>query len=687
MTTRCLPTVTDWPVVLVVLAMTLIRIPQSLAEDPERYREEERNHWSYRPLSRPTVPHFEGLTEREWLRSPVDAFVLARLKQSGLTPSPPADRATFIRRLTFDLTGLPPTPAEIEAFLHDADPGAIERLVDRLLGTPHYGERWGQHWLDVVRFAESEGFEYDRHLPGAWMYRDYVIHAFNSDTPYDQFVIEQIAGDELAADTEVVQPHTPLLDSPERAAQIAAGFHRLGPVRRNAGNAEVSFSRNEVLTERTDVIGLAFLGLTVGCARCHDHMFDAIRQTDYYRMQAYLAQTYAHDVPLTDAESFRQWQAQTDTINKQIDALKDRLSQAGGEAEARLKQELNTLKQRLPAPIPTLFSVANQPERRTDIHLLERGDESLPGRTLGMRPLGVLLEDGAPELDPESATPKLLLARWIARADHPLTARVMVNRIWQYHFGRGLVSTPNDFGANGQPPSHPELLDWLASEFVRSGWSIKSLHRLILTSRVYQQSSQSDPASIGLQTDPENGLLWRFSRRRLSAEEIRDSMLAISGCLNDSLTGESVILPVADDLVGLLYDPKQWQVSKSPAQHRRRTIYLIAKRNLRLPFLEVFDQPDLQTSCACREQSTHAPQALELINGELANSLAESFAESLASRAGYDRQRQIQEAFLLATGRAPNEHQRVLAARYLEDQPLREFTLALFNLNAFLYVD
>ena len=660
---------------------------QPQVEESAEFTEAERNHWSFHPVSTLDVPRFEESSDRQWADSPIDAFILAKLKDASLDPSPPADRATLIRRLTFDLTGLPPTPKDVAAFQADDRPDAVGRLVDRLLASPRYGERWGQHWLDVVRFAESEGFEYDRHLAGAWMYRDYVIHAFNADKPYDHFVIEQIAGDELAEDVEVVIAEEPLLESPEQAGRIAAGFHRLGPVRRNAGNAEVAFSRNEVLTERTDVIGLAFLGLTVGCARCHDHMFDAIRQSDYYRLQAYLAQTYARDLPLTDAETYRRWQAQTDSVQERIGQLKDRLSQAGGAEEERLREQINELKQQLPEPLPTMFSVGNQSENRTVIRLLDRGDETSPGQTLGMRPLGVLVADDAPELDPALEKPKLRLARWITRPDHPLTARVLVNRVWQYHFGRGIVSTPNDFGINGQPPSHPELLDWLTGEFVRSGWSLKSLHRLILRSRVYGQSSRSDSEAPGLEIDPQNKLLWRFSRRRLSAEEIRDALLAVTGRLNQSIGGESVMVPVDGDLVGLLYDPEQWQVTSSSAEHRRRTIYLIAKRNLRLPFLEVFDQPDLQISCACREQSTHAPQALELVNGELANSLADSFAAGLTKAAGDDVDRLIELAFRQVTGRPPSRAQKALAARFVEEQPLREFALAMFNLNAFLYVE
>jgi hypothetical protein len=324
-------------------------------------------------------------------------------------------------------------------------------------------------------------------------------------------------------------------------------------------------------------------------------------------------------------------------------------------------------------------------EKRTPIHVLARGDYQNKGEAVGMRPLGVLLPDGTPELNTDK--PRTALADWVLHPEHPLTARVAANRIWQYHFGRGIVATPNDFGRMGTRPSHPELLDYLANRFVENGWRWKPLHREILLSSTYRQSGVSPVASAATEKDPENKLLWHFARRRLEAEEIRDAMLAVSGVLNDRQGGPSVIVPVDKELTNLLYKPSQWAVTPDEKEHNRRSIYLIAKRNLRLPFMEVFDSPDLQISCARREQSTHAPQALELLNGDLSNRLAASFAERLEKEAGPLKSRQVDHAYRVATGRPPNAKERQIALAFLKEQPLREFALAVLNLNKFLYVE
>ncbi len=623
-------------------------------------------HWSLRPRTQASVPHLHDSTDHNWLRTPVDAFILARLRKEGLSPAREADWATLSRRLTFDLTGLPPTPAEIEAFREDRSPDAYERLVDRLLASPHYGERWGQHWLDVVRYAETEGFEYDRERPGAWRYRDYVIAAFNTDKPYDRFVREQLAGDEIDAD--------------DQEMQVAVGFHRLGPVRRNAGNAEVAFSRNEVLTEQTDIIGSVFLGLTVGCARCHDHKFDDISQKDYYRLQAFLAATQEHDIALSPPEVYADWKVRTGKIKKEIQQLTRQLDKLDGDARTRMEARIKEAEERLPPPLPTISSVRDA--EPTPIHVLKRGDHLLPGKLVGPRILSAFLPESAPELAPETPRVRTRLAAWLTDPAHPLTARVIVNRLWQYHFGTGLVATANDFGVNGSPPSHPELLDYLANELVAHGWRLKPLHRLIVLSSTYRMSS-INPQSI----DPHNRLLARFPRRRLSAEEIRDAMLSAAERLNTAAGGPSVVLPVENDLRNLLYKPSDWTVSANVRDHLRRSVYLVAKRNLRLPFAEVFDQPDAQTSCARRESSTHAPQALELLNGKTSTGMARAFADRLQREAGADHDRQIELAYLLIAGRKPSAREQSLARAFLERQPLSEFALAMFNLNAFLYVE
>jgi hypothetical protein len=625
-------------------------------------------HWAFRPRVRPAVPEFNDPAARVWLRTGVDAFVLHRLRAEGLQPAPEAERRTLIRRLSFDLTGLPPAPDEVEAFVRDPAPSAYERLVDRLLSSPHYGERWAQHWLDVVRYSESDGFEYDRYRPGMWRYRDYVIKSFNDDKPFARFVTEQIAGDVLGS------------DDPE--VHVAAGFHRMGPVRRNAGNADVAFSRNEVLTEMTDGVGLVFLGLTVGCARCHDHKFDAFPQEDYYRLQAYLGATQEHSRVLADAATQADWQRRAAPIEQEIKRLKTELGKAAPDARKRLEQELKEAQLRLPEPLPAVCTVHEA--EPTAIHVLKRGVAERKGKRV---------EPGFPSALPAPSSaagegnPRLSLARWLADPEHPLTIRVFVNRIWHYHFGRGLVETPNDFGVNGARPSHPELLDYLAYEFVRGGGELKPLQRLIVTSSTYRQASRNPAPAAGQERDPQDRLLWQFPRRRLSAEEIRDAMLSASGRRNDRAGGPSVVVPAEKDLVDLLYDPSQWQVTPDEREQQRRSIYLLAKRNLRLPFGQAFDQPDLQTSCARREASTHALQALELLNGKTSNALAAAFAERLRREAGPHAACRVALAYRLTTGRPPSTAERELALRFLAEQPLREFALALFNVNAFLYVD
>jgi hypothetical protein len=658
------------PVFVIASILLLSQTGLELSADEAGY---DRSHWSFRPRTTPQPPVFTEPADREWLRNEIDAFVLDRLKMSHLRPAPEADRRALIRRLYFDLVGLPPSPAEIEAFISDSSLLAYEALVDRLLASPHYGERWGQHWLDLVRYAETEGFEYDNYLPGAWRYRDWVIDSLNADKPYDELVREQVAGDELG--------------STDPSLLVAAGFYRLGPVRRNAGNQEVAGSRNEVLTEMTNAIGSVFLGLTIGCARCHDHMFDPIRQKDYYRLQAFVAATHERNLSLASEGEQAAWKQRTEQVKAEIKQVQQELETSSAATKADLEAQLKDLQGQLPSPLDAICTVANDAAQRTTIHLLERGNWDKPGDAVGPRVPGVLLPDDAPELPPDVANPRTRLAEWLIEPNNPLTARVIVNRVWQHHFGRGIVTTPNDLGVNGDVASHPELLDWLANRLIDSGWRLKSLHRLLVTSSTYRQSTHSREAAEGVATDPQNRLLWHFSRRRLEAEEVRDALLAAAGKLNLKAFGPSVVVPVESDLVELLYKPSQWEVSDERWEHFRRSVYLLAKRNLRLPFMEVFDQPDLQISCARRESSTHAPQALELLNGRLSNELAKTFAERLAEEAPGDVRRQVELAYQLVTGRQPSDREALLATEFLSRQPLREFALAIFNLNPFIYVD
>ncbi len=640
------------------------------------YSESERSFWSFQPRSSVV----SAAVNSEWIRTPIDAFILERLAGEGLRPAPAAERATLARRVHFDVTGLPPTPSTVMAFVEDEAPGAWERLVDRLLASPRFGERAAQAWLDVVRYAETEGFEYDRYLPGLWRYRDYVIDSFNHDKRYDLFIREQLAGDEMTDGGPE--------EKSNRERLAAAGFHRLGPVRRNAGNQEVASSRNEVLTERTDIIGTAFLGLTVGCARCHDHMFDPIRQVDYYRLQAYFGPSREANVVFSGDATVEEWQKQTKDVASKMKALRAQIKLAQGEERQRLQAEHDELESQLPEPPPTLATVRNDWDNATRVRLLARGDHTKPLQPVDPRPLGVLLPEDSPTLPPDIADPRSRLSDWIVDPAHPLTARVVVNRIWQGYFGRGIVDTPNDFGFMGGRPSHRGLLDFLAIELVSSGWSLKHVHRLILTSGTYRQASRNlDWQHLAMEKDAENTLLWRGPRRRLSAEEVRDAMLAVSGELSLAYGGKSVMLPVEEALVDLLYDPTQWRVPADPAQHRRRSVYLIAKRNLRLPFMEVFDQPALLTSCASRETSTHAPQSLELLNGPISNDIAAFFASRLERETGGDPSAIARHAYLLASGRPPSEVETRIAREFLATDGVHEFALAMFNLNAFLYVN
>ena len=629
------------------------------------YTAAERRHWAFQPRATPTVPKLA--------KSPIDAFVLSRLQKEGLRPSPRADRPTLIRRIYFDLLGLPPTPAEVDAFVADGSANAWEKLVDRVLANSQYGERWGQHWLDVARYAESDGFEYDTHRNGAWRYRDYVIQSFNNDKPYDRFILEQLAGDEIAPSND--------------ETRIAAGFQRLGPLRKNAGNQEVASSRNEVLTEMTNAVGSALLGVTLGCARCHDHKFDPIRQADYYRIQSYFAATGEKDIVRAPAGDQAAYQGKKAAFDAEVKKLKAALRGLKGEEHDAMMKKIAEAEKHAPEPLPALYSVANDPAKATEIRLLARGDYQNKGALVGMRPLGVLLPDGAPERTTLPENPRTRLAEWVTDPANPLTARVMVNRIWQGHFGRGIVGTPNDFGRMGMRPDHPELLDYLANQFVAAGFRMKPIHRMILLSNTYRQASDSPVEKIAMEKDPDNKLLWKYSRRRLEAEEIRDAMLAVTASLNTKTGGPGVIVPIDKDLPQLLYAPAQWAVNADPKEHDRRSIYLLAKRNLRLPFMEVFDSPDLQISCPRRESSTHPPQALELLNGDFSNRMAAQLEARLQREAGPAHAKQISLAYRLATGREPSAVESQLAMKFLASQPLREFSLAVLNLNRFLYVN
>jgi hypothetical protein len=641
------------------------------------YTAAERRYWAFQPRANPQPPVLTDTAAKAWIRTPIDAFLLEGLRKKGLKPAPKATREELIRRATYDMLGLPPTPAEIDAFLHDTSPAAWGKVVDRLLASPQYGEQWGRHWLDVVRFAESDGYEYDMHRPDGYRYRDYVVRSFNEDKPYDQFVKEQIAGDEM--------------DRANETYLVASGFNRLGPLRKNAGNQDVASSRNEVLTEAANIVGAAFLGLTVGCARCHDHKFDPIRQSDYYRLQAHFAQLQPDDIVQASKEEQDAYKAKVQPIEQELSRLQAQMRRAPESEKAKLEAQLESLDEKMPPPLTSIYSVKDTPQQATPIKILFHGDHLSPTAKVGVRPLGILVDAAKPEEPLNTSTPRLKLADWIVDPANPLTARVMANRVWQYHFGRGLVVTPNDFGRMGGRPSNPQLLDWLANQHVEGGWKLKPIHRMILMSSAYQQSSASPIEKLAQEKDPENALLWKFTPRRLEAEEIRDSMLAASGTLNAKLGGPSFMVPIDKDLVLMLKRPQYWTPTRDKSEYDRRTLYMIYKRNLRLPFLEVFDAPDTLSSCGRREQATHAPQALELLNGKTSNELATRLSERLIKERKTAAER-IDLGFRLTAGRAPDRAEFALAMKFLgadanNPAKVKEFSLALFNLNAFLYVN
>jgi hypothetical protein len=700
------------------------------------------------PPRRPVVP---VVKDPVWARNPVDAFVLAGLERKQLAPTKRADKARLLRRVTFDLIGLPPTAQEMDDFLKDESSDAYARVVDRLLASPRFGERMAQDWLDLVRYAESDGFKEDAHRPEAYRYRDWVIRSFNADLPYDRFVRLQVAGDEL--------------EPGSADALIATGFLRLHPDETNPALLEQR--RQEILDDVTDTTGLVFLGLTVGCARCHDHKFDPTSQVDYYRLQSFLAGIRTSDLPALDAPALADyrtrlaaWEDATSDLRREMDALvaakrvevrKTTLSRFHAEiqaaanmppeqrtpfqeqiallAEKQVDRALVGISAKLPAEQKKRYLelekqlAAIQPARPeaplaaavTDVgpivpptHRLLGGDHRKPRNEV--RPgFPGFLGGGSVDtsLPPEvvSSGRRAALARWLTRPDHPLTARVMVNRLWQHHFGTGIVATPSDFGAQGTPPTHPELLDWLAVDFVEHGWSLKRLHRMLVTSEAYCQDSTIDPtnpAHVRAQSaDPENTLLWHARRHRLEGEVLRDAMLSLSGELHPRMFGPSArpVLPPG-------ISNYAWKPDERVEDQNRRSIYVYARRNLRYPLFAAFDQPDLHNSCGRRENTITAPQSLLLLNGDFPPVRARKLADDLLAR-HHEDEALVRAAYRLTWSRLPTEDEVRLGVRFLSAQTERyrrqrdaagkpsdpraraaaDFCHALFNTNEFLVVD
>ena len=641
----------------------------SLRSRPFAITDADRAHWAFQPVQSAVVPKGS---------QPIDHLLQVRLRQAGLQSSPPATPREQVRRAYLDLWGLPPSPEVVTDFERHPTDAAWVALIDRLLESPHYGERWGRHWLDLVRYAESNGYERDGPKPHAWRYRDYVIDSFNSDKPYDQFVREQLAGDELAE--AALQSELTL--TPEwRASLIATGFYRLHIW--DDEPDDTAAAEFDDLDDMLSTTSTAFLGLSVGCARCHDHKFDPISQADYYSLLGFLRNIDGYGQqhtggggrgtgkitrPLATASESSRWHSQREA---RLNELRQRASQASGteakqSAEARLKQaEAET------PPFDFALAVAENGPKPRPTRILLRGDVQTPGVEVPPAFPGIFAQPTptppARSTEATSTGRRRQLAEWMSGPRNPLTARVIANRVWQHHFGSGLVPTPDDFGVTGLPPSHPELLDHLAFELVRQGWHLKALHRQIMTSRAYRMSSQAQFARAR-QRDDANRLVWRQNLRRLDAEAIRDSVLTISGRLNPTRGGASVF-PTLPAEVHTTQDSagKGWQDSPLPEQDRR-SIYLVVKRALKVPLLECFDAANGTSSLGQRTRTTVAPQALTLLNDPWIQIQAKAFANRVTREAGTDRDRQIERAFALALQRLPTRAEAKAARNLLQDQ-------------------
>lgn len=762
---------------------------KTLRPEPEKlegyyFTEEERQHWAFQPLTQPVVPKVQSSKFK--INNPIDAFIAVKLKENKLTFSPEADKATLIRRATFDLTGLPPTPAEVDAFLADSSPDAYEKLIDRLLASPHYGERWGRHWLDVAGYADSEGITAsDAVRKHAWKYRDYVIKAFNEDKPFNEFIIEQLAGDEL-----VKQPYKNLPPS-EQEKLVATGYLRMAPDPTGAGAPDQKLARNQVVTDTVKIVSTSLLGMTVGCAECHDHRHDPIPQADFYRLRAVFEPAYDTKnwkVPnarlislLTDEQRAAGDKVEVEAkkldaarlkkqeefiseileleLAKREEALREPLRTAYRTAAAkRTPEQLKLLKGhptvmnlspgslylykqkmaddlqkiadeaakvRAQKPKEEFVSALTEPGGKVPVtQIFHRGDPDQPKAVVKPGDLTILASLRKVDLaEDDEALPtsgrRLALAKELTDGKHPLTTRVLVNRIWLHHFGRGLVNTPGDFGTHGDKPSHPELLDWLSSDFVAQCWSAKKLHKLIMTSTAYRQASTRDPKKERI--DVENRLLWRMNVRRLEAEVVRDSLLAVSGKLNAKLFGEPV--PIMEDEAGQVVvgidtndtaGRPSGKVIPLNGEEFRRSLYIQMRRSKPVGLLETFDIPAMEPNCTIRNASTVAPQSLALMNGEFALEQTKYFAERVEKAA--DKDAQVELAWKIAFGAPPSMAEVMQAKAFLEKQTkhfaanppaqpapakgkttppaptaehlaLESFCQVLISANRFLYVD
>ena len=694
----------DWPVVE----------DHGKAEADTHSSGKKSSHWSFQPIQRPPPP---GVGNRKWLRNPIDAFILARLEEEGIAPSRQADQITLIRRLSLDLIGLPPAPEDISKFLIDNRPDAYERLVDRLLESEHYGEKWAAHWLDLARYADSDGYEKDWVRPHAWRYRHWVIDALNRDVPFNQFTIEQIAGD--------------LLPKATTAQKVATGFHR-NTLTNREGGVDIEQFRFEQVIDRANTVGTVWLGLTVGCAQCHDHKYDPISQKDYYRFFAFFdgdeevnidAQLPGEMGPYLQAlpgylekrralleqygapalqpawekrmletaanpGKWTDWDEAYDAFEKTLDngnkilrtdpakrtlkertALEDHFARNYNRVLRKERQEelkfkelyekLVEMRESFPALSQAQTIATSQSPVETHIHL--RGDYQAKG--IRVRPGAPKFLNSIPS-DPWPS--RLSLARWITAGDNPLTARVTVNRIWQELFGQGLVRTPEDFGTQGERPSHPKLLDWLADEFMARGWSIKAMIKTIVTSAAYRQSSQARPSLES--SDPDNVLLARQSRLRLSAELIRDVALAASGLLNPSIGGKSVRPPQPEEVIDVGFgNSVEWEESRGSDRYRRG-LYIHFQRTVPYPFLMNFDASDKNVTSCRRNRSNTPLQALNLLNDPVFLEAAQALATRTLREVPESFDARLGHAFRLCLARNPRSSERKRLAEYFRQQ-------------------
>ncbi len=715
----------------VVVMVLVVAYPAPAAEPPGA-------EWAYKPFKRPAVPDIRD--PQSAIRNPIDRFLLAELAANKLAFAPEADRKTLIRRVYFDLIGLPPTPEQVEAFVTDKAADAYEKLVDKLMASPQYGERQSLFWLDLVRFAETDGFNADAVRPLAWRYRDYVIKSFNADKPFDRFVKEQLAGDELF-------PTDP-------DALVATGFLRHYPDEYNAVNLEQR--RYEIITDIADTTSATFLALTSGCARCHDHKYDPITHKDYFRLQAFFAGFWPTEAPLIPAaeraayeKKRAAWEAKTADIRATIAQIEEpHHKKASAKQRTRFPEEYASL---LDIPTETRTPLQRQLALMIEKQVYARGDISKslkptekdqldalkaklaelskdkppePAKAMAMTdlptpPVTKLYKRGnwqkpGDELVPgffsaiddrdadakptaTSSGRRTALANWVASKDNPLTSRVIVNRLWQQRFGFGIVRTSSDFGTTGDRPTHPELLDWLASELVNpdrkgggsSPWSLKHIHRLMVTGAAYRQGARG--ADAGEKVDPDNKLLWQFPRRRLDGEALRDAMLSVSGQLNPKAGGPSVFPELPPELQKTA--GAAWKVSTDVAERNRRSVYVFVKRNLRYPLFKLFDAPDRNETCSRRFVTTTAPQALELLNDGIVIGFGKALADRVTKEVGTDREKFADRAFVVAIGRPATSEERAAVLGYLTRhkgtaaEAATDLCHALLNLNEFLYVD